>query len=164
MVLPENDFQILKLTDEFYNDYPNPPYNEILEKRRRAYSCIIFQTHYNFFIAVPYRTEISHTYSYRFKTSARSRRHKSGLDYTKIVILGKTSYLDNKDAIIDRDEYKETINNIEKIKRDALGFVEDYMTHMKGTKKLHGKEFLRRYGYSPLKYFLKEMGIEKQEN
>ncbi len=99
MKLPENDFQILKLTDEFYNDYPNPPYKEILEKRRRAYSCIIFQTHYNFFIAVPYRTEISHTYSYRLKTSARSRKHKSGLDY------------------------------------------------------------LRRYSYSPLKYFHKEMDL-----
>ena len=159
MKLPENDFQILKLTDEFYNDYPNPPCKEILEKRRRAYSCIIFQTHYNFFIAVPYRTEISHTYSYRFKTSARSRKHKSGLDYTKIVILGKTSYLDNKDAMIDRDEYKETIKNIEKIKRDALGFVEDYLAHIKGTKKMHSKEFLRRYSYSPLKYFHKEMDL-----
>jgi len=161
MRLPENDFQILKLTDEFYNNYPNPPYIEILEKRRRAYSCIIFQTHYDFFIAIPYRTEISHTYSYRFKTSARSRKHKSGLDYTKIVILGKTAYLDNKEAMIDRDEYKETIRNISRIKREALMFVERYMAHMNGTKKLHFKEFSRRYSYSPLKYFHKEMGIRE---
>jgi len=161
MKLPENDFQILKLTDDFYIDYPNPPYTEILEKRRRAYSCIVFQTHYDFFIAVPYRTEISHAYSFRFKTSARSRKHKSGLDYTKIVILGKTLYLDNKGAMIDHDEYKETIMNIERIKREALVFVEDYMAHMNGSQKLHSKEFMRRYGYSPLKYFHSEMGIVK---
>ncbi len=163
MILPENDFQILKLTDEFYKEYPNPPYVEILEKRRRAYSCMIFQTHYDFFIAVPYRTEISHTYSYRFKNSARSRRHKSGLDYTKIVILGKTAYLDNKDAMIDRDEYKETVKNISRIKREALLFVEDYMAHVSGTKTLHSKEFMRRYQYSPLQYFHAEMGISDKD-
>ena len=28
MSLPENDYQILKLTDDFYNTYPNPPYIE----------------------------------------------------------------------------------------------------------------------------------------
>ncbi len=105
------------------------------------------------------RTEISHTYSYRFKTSARSRKHKSGLDYTKIVILGKTAYLDSEDAMIDRDEYKETLKNIEKIKRKALGFVEDYMALINGMKRMHANEFLRRYSYSPLKYFHKEMGI-----
>lgn len=159
MKLPENDFQILKLSHQFYDDYPNPPYKEILEKRRRAYSCMVFQTHYDFFIAVPYRTEISHIYSYRFKTSARSRKHKSGLDYTKIVILGKTSYLDDKDAMIDHDEYKETMKKILKIKREALQFVEDYIAHVKGVKKLHSKEFMRRYSYSPLQYFHKEMGI-----
>ena len=38
MSLPENDYQILKLTDDFYNTYPNPPYIEILKKKQRAYS------------------------------------------------------------------------------------------------------------------------------
>ena len=33
MSLPENDYQILKLTDVFYNAYPNPPYKEILKKK-----------------------------------------------------------------------------------------------------------------------------------
>ena len=59
MNLPENDFQILKLSDAFYNAYPNPPYVEIL-KKKRAYNCILFQTHYDYYICVPYRTEVSH--------------------------------------------------------------------------------------------------------
>ena len=37
MSLQKNDYQILKLTDAFYNAYLNPPYKEILKKKQRAY-------------------------------------------------------------------------------------------------------------------------------
>ena len=159
MSLPENDYQILKLTDDFYNTYPNPPYIEILEKKQRAYNCILFQTHYGYFICVPYRTEISHKYAYHFKNSARSIMHKSGLDYTKIVIITDTRFIDTQDALVDKDEYNETMVNLEKIKSEALAFVEEYVSHIKGEQLLHPKEFKRRYLFSPLKYFHTEMGI-----
>lgn len=159
MSLPENDYQILKLTDDFYNTYSNPPYAEIMKKRQRAYTCILFQTHYGYFICVPYRTEIPHKYAYHFKNSKRSQAHKSGLDYTKIVILTDTKYIDTKDALIDKDEYNETMIHLEKIKSDALKYVEDYIAHVKGQNVLHPKEFKRRYEFSPLKYFHVEMGI-----
>lgn len=112
-----------------------------------------------YFVCVPYRTEISHTYAYHFKNSVRSRSHKSGLDYTKIVIIDKSEYIDNCDALVDQDEYKETMINLDKIKAEALKFVEDYVAHMSGTKILHQREFQRRYGYSPLKYFHNELGV-----
>ncbi len=35
MNLPENDYQILRLTDKFYNDYPDPPYREIMKKQQQ---------------------------------------------------------------------------------------------------------------------------------
>ena len=160
MNLPENDFQILRLTDDFYNAYPNPPYTEILKKMRRAYNCILFQTHYDYYICVPYRTEITHPYAYHFKKSARSRSHKSGLDYTKIVIINRGEYVDSKNALIDKDEYNETMIYLKQIKKEALQFVEDYVAHKRGTKILHHKEYFRRYHYSPLRYFHKELGIE----
>ena len=159
MSLPENDYQILKLTDDFYNTYPNPPYIEILKKKQRAYNCILFQTHYGYFICVPYRTEISHKYAYHFKNSARSIMHKSGLDYTKIVIITDTRFIDTQDALIDKDEYNETMVNLEKIKAEALAFVEEYVSHIKGEQLLHPKEFKRRYLFSTLKYFHAEMGV-----
>ena len=159
MSLPENDYQILKLTDDFYNTYPNPPYIEILKKKQRAYNCILFQTHYGYFICVPYRTEISHKYAYHFKNSARSITHKSGLDYTKIVLITDTRFIDTQDALIDKDEYNETMVNLEKIKAEALAFVEEYVSHIKGEQLLHPKEFKRRYSFSPLKYFHTEMGV-----
>ena len=159
MNLPESEYQILKLTDTFYNAYPNPPYTEILKKKHRAYNCLLFQTHYDYYICIPYRTEIRHDYAFHFTTTARSRVHKSGLDYSKIVIITKQEYIDSVDAIIDKDEFNETMVNLERIKREALEFVEDYVEHIKGIKLLHKREFFRRYSFSPLKYFHNELTI-----
>lgn len=85
--------------------------------------------------------------------------HKSGLDYSKIVIIAKTEYIDSIDAIIDKDEFNETMVNLEGIKKEAFDYVEEYVEHMKGIKQLHKREFYRRYGFSPLRYFHKELGI-----
>lgn len=159
MNIPESDYQILKLTEEFYNSYPDPPYTELMKKDKRAYTCLLFQSHYGYFICVPFRTEINHKYAFHFKKSLRSRMHKSGLDYTKIAIITKGEYIETKDAVIDRDEFRETISNIKRIKREVLRFVEDYIEHNKGIKVLHAKEYRRRYAYTSLKYFHKELGI-----
>ena len=159
MKLPENDYQILQLSSAFYQHYKSPPYQEILKKNNRPYNCLLFQTHYNYYICVPYRTEISHSYAYRFKNSQRSRKHKSGLDYTKILIVNKTEYLDDKDALIDKDEYNETMQNADKIKREALNYVEDYVAILNKKKTIHPSEFRRKYGMSSLQYFHKELGI-----
>lgn len=159
MKLPENDYQILKLTPLFYKKYSNESQTEILQKNTRAYTCLLFQTHYDYFIAVPFRSEITHKYAYHFKKSKRSRMHKSGLDYTKIVIIDKTEYLDTKDAIVDKDEYNETIQNLEKIKEEALLYVEEYIEQVSASNILKREEFDRKYKYSTLKYFHKEMGL-----
>lgn len=158
-MLPENDYQILRLADEFYDRYPNPPYAEILKKRKRAYSCILFQSHYDYFICVPYRSEITHSYAYHFRKSARSRQHKSGLDYTKIVIISKLEYIETEGAFVDKDEFNETMINLEKIKQQALQYVEDYVAHHRGSAVLHSVEFNRRYLFTSLKYFHQELGI-----
>lgn len=160
MNLPQNDYQILRLTEHFYNAYPDPPYREVLKKNQRAYNCLLFQTHYDFFICIPYRTEIHHPYAFHFSKTKRSKAHKSGLDYSKIIIITKTNYLDSTDAIVDKDEYNETMINLERIKKDALYYVEEYMECMNGKRKLHKKMFDRKYGFSTLQYSHKELGIE----
>ena len=132
MRLPESDNQILRLSEKFYRDYPNPPYKEILKKKARGYNCLLFQSHYEYFICIPYRTEIQHSYAYRFKNSYRAQRHRSGLDYSKMVII-----------------------------KDALKFLEEYINHMQGQNLLHTKEFTRRYQYSSLQYFHSILGITK---
>lgn len=69
-------------------------------------------------------------------------------------------YVESKDALLDKDEYNETIINIQRIKREVLGFVGDYVAHVIGEKMLQEQEFRRRYSYSPLKYFHKELKIQ----
>lgn len=71
---------------ENYDDYPNPPYKEIVRKDTRPYNCLLIQSCYEYFICIPYRSHIKHRYAYKFKNSIRSKRKDSGLDYSKIVL------------------------------------------------------------------------------
>lgn len=158
-MLPENDYQIIKLTPQFYADYPNPPYIELEQKENRHYTCLLFQTHYDYFICVPFRSNIKHKFAFHFKHSKRSRKNKSGLDYTKIVIISDTKYLDNKQGYVDKDEFLEMKHNFRSIKRDALLFVEAYVNHLKGTHLLHPKTFERKYKFSSLRYFHPQLAL-----
>lgn len=58
----------------------------------------------------------------QFKNSIRSRKSKSGLDYSKMVIIENSDYLSTQNAVIDTDEYKETRQNIEytKTKQETI--------------------------------------------
>ena len=91
----------------------------------------------------------------------RSQKHRSGLDYTKTVIISNMEYVESKGALLDKDEYNETIINVKRIKREALQFVEDYVVHATGKKMLQEQGLRRRYHYSPLRYFHKELKIEE---
>ena len=86
--------------------------------------------------------------------------HRSGLDYSKIVIVQNKDYLENFDAVVDRDEYKETRDNIEYIKKDAQEYIDNYVNQICGiSQKYDRKEFQRIYQYATLQYFHKELGI-----
>ena len=93
------------------------------------------------------------------KKSIRSRKNKSGIDFTKAIIIKNSDYIDINDALIDKDEFNETMINIDKIHKAVLDYVDEYVLHCKGIKVLHPKEYKRRYQYSTLKYFHKELGI-----
>lgn len=159
-MLPDSDYQILRLTDLFYKAYPNPPYREIMAKQKRAYNCVLFQTHYDYFICVPYRSEIHHANAFLFQHSKRAREHSSGLDYSKIIIITNMDFIDSRETIIDRDEYTETVRNIERIKSEALQYVEEYVAVQNGMMKMSNKVYRKKYHYSTLRYFHGELGIE----
>lgn len=154
------DYQILNLTQQFFADYPSPPYDEIIRKPGRPYNCLLIQSHYGYFICIPYRSHINHKHAYKFKNSVRSQRTKSGLDYSKIVIITNSIYLSTANAIVDKDEFVETREKIEYIKNDAQRYIDDYVAYKMGCRKKYDKkEFLRIYQYSTLQYFHKELGI-----
>lgn len=154
------DFQILRLTDKFYKNYPQREYPELLEKKGRGYNCLLIQTHYDYFICIPYRSEISHKYAFKFHNTKRSQKHKSGLDYTKIVIVKKHEYISTESAMIDKDEYIKTVRNISRIVKESEEYIEEYVAHMNNECVISEMDFRRKYGMSTLKYFHEELNIK----
>lgn len=145
--------EIYQLSAEFMRDYPAEKYPELMCKWGRPYSCLLIETMFDYYICIPYRSSIRHKNAYLFKGTERSQRTKSGLDYTKMVLIQKKIYLNSKNVVVDQDEYTETVRNIRKIAEDAVGYLEGYIQHVNGTHVLHPREYARRYQYSTLLYF-----------
>lgn len=156
------DFQVLKLTEAFYRNYPDSDYPEILKKHDRPYTCLLIDLHYNdYFICLPFRSNIRHKYAFRFKDSLRAKKNKSGLDYTKMLIIKKEEYIGQKEALVDTDEYKEMRRHIIHIANAAVQYLEEYIAHKKGSKPLHPQAYQRKYGRSTLPYFNTELRLSK---
>ena len=85
------------------------------------------------------------------------------MDFTKAVIVTNQEFINEGIVVVDQDEYKEVIYNIEKIVDSVIKFVDDYVEHIKGIKKLHEREFERRYHFSSLKYFERELGLSQKK-
>ncbi len=90
------DLQILSLSSTFYRAYPNPPYIEILKKETRPYKCLLLESHYDYYIYIPFRTNIRHNYCFLTRSSERTGEGNAGLDYTKMVIIQKPEFLDSE--------------------------------------------------------------------
>ena len=148
------------LSPDFVRDYPPSIYTEILHKQERPYTCLLIDSHDDYFICVPFRSSINHKNAFLFRGTARSRQSKSGLDYSKIVIINNEDYIDfRKPAVVDGDEYIEMVANLPMIASKACSYVDSYISHVRGTALLHPREFARRYRYSTLPYFHNVMGI-----
>ena len=161
-MLPDYDCQVLKLTNVFYDAYPNPPYTEIETKEARRYNCLIVQSHYGYFICVPFRSNVNHKYAFHFRESKRSKKSKSALDYTKTIIIKDSRFISEKQGIVDNDEYTEMMRNIDKIVKEVLNYLEGYVDYyVSKNNKMSKEEFERRYKYSTLKYFHDILGINE---
>jgi len=153
------DVEIYQLSAEFIKDYPAAQYPELMCKKGRPYSCLLVDLHQDYFICIPYRSSIQHNNAFLFRGTRRSKRTRSGLDYSKIVLIREEQYLDSAKAVVDQDEYTETLKNIKRIVGGAVDYVDTYINHVSGKKPLHPKEYQRKYQYSTLPYFHDIMGI-----
>ena len=145
---------IYNLSADFFADYPHDRYPEIAMKKERPYSCLLIEYLDDLFICIPFRSHVRHPYAYHFKNSARSKRSRSGLDYTKSILIKNNAYLDTiTPAIVDQDEYKETIVNLPRIVEEVFDYISDFKDDLNAVRKLHPKEWQRRYGRSTLPYF-----------
>lgn len=158
--MPEFDYQVYLLSQKFTADYPLSKYPELMYKDGRPYTCLLIKTHDDYFLCVPFRSSINHRFAYHFSSTQRSRRTKSGLDYSKTVVIRDTEYIDSSvPAIVDQDEYSEMVRNLPQIVEEVFNYVNAYISHKKGVFTLHPREFQRRYAFSTLPYFDRFFGI-----
>ena len=123
----EYDSALSLLSSKFTQDYPLSAYPELMYKSGRPYTCLLIESHADYFICVPFRSYIRHKNAYLFTNSSRSQKTKSGLDYSKIVLIKDSDYLDSTTtAIVDQDEYTEMIKNLPTIVHDASNYVTTY--------------------------------------
>lgn len=152
--------QVYLLSSKFAADYPDTTYPELMCKSGRPYTCLLVESHDGYFICVPFRSSITHNNAYIFTSTARSLRTRSGLDYSKSVIIENADYIDSTTtAIVDSDEYSEMMANIEQITREVISYVNTYISHVNGTATLHPRMFARKYGFTTLAYFHDVLGI-----
>ena len=54
------DYQVYKLSKSFFAQFIGKKDSEILLKEQRPYNCLLIETKWEYFICIPYRTEIRH--------------------------------------------------------------------------------------------------------
>ena len=98
----EFDSDVYLLSEDFRNAYPQAIYPELMSKGGRPYNCLLIDTHDDYLICIPYRSNINHKNAYLFKNSLRSRQARSGLDFSKIVLIKNPNYIDEKKGSIQK--------------------------------------------------------------
>lgn len=156
----EYEVEIYLLSNKFINDYPQTKYPELMLKEERPYSCLIIDTHEDYFICIPFRSSISHNNAYIFRGTNRSNHTRSGLDYSKVVLIKDTDYINSERvAVVDQDEFNQAQKNMDRIVNDIIKYIDDYVNHVNGSSALHIREFERRYKFSTLPYFHNILGL-----
>lgn len=140
--------ELRKLSKEFYKAYPHNEFPEMESKLGRPNVVLLVEIN-NIKFAIPLRTNIRHSYCYKFKTSDRETESSTGIDLSKAVVISKDNYLGEETDINDK-AYLELQEKAFFIINKFKKYVFDYISF----KKNGGNEYIaRRYKFSTLKYF-----------
>lgn len=151
--MPKN-FTLNKLSTVFYIRFPLIQYPELEHKQDRPYVVIVVTIDGNRF-ALPLRTNIHHNYCYKFKKTGRTTNSVTGIDFTKAVIVNDPALIGDL-TTIDNMEYVELANKFYFIYNKFKKYLSGYIHYRKNG----GDEYTRRkYQYSTLQYFDKELGL-----
>lgn len=149
----EYDYEVKQLSDQFYQDYPKAKFPELLTKTGRPYTCLLIDTHEDYLICIPFRSNIPHKNAYLFKGTARSEQSRSGLDYTKLALIKDEKYISNTPAVVDNDEYTEMVTHIKSIVEEVCLYIETYRQYISGHPTISREKFARQYQFSTIGYF-----------
>ena len=141
-------FELRRLTKDFYDDYPKDSFPEIERKKGRPYALLLVQIK-GLKFAIPFRTNIRHTYCYKFKTTDRNTKSSTGIDFSKTIVVTKESYL-GEQTDINNKEYLELQKRCFFIKRKFENYIHNFIKVITGKANQY---VIRRYKYSTLNYF-----------
>ncbi len=150
----KRDFSIKYLSESFCRTHSTEEFPELELKSCRPYVVYLVKIRDNTF-AIPFRSNIRHSYCYKFKTSTRATDSSTGLDYTKAVIVNSADDIGDNAHINDR-EFLELDKMYYHIFRQFEAYVNSYYKFTEN--KLNDIE-AKAYRFSTLKYFHKELGI-----
>ena len=148
-------YSINFLSKDFYSAYNSSSYPEIERKDNRPYVVFLVQIKNNKF-ALPFRTTMNHKNGYLFSKTGRATGSKSGIDFSKAVIVNDCAYIGQK-ALVDSYEYAELTNKYMFIIRKFEKYLDNYIDVVEG--RIKNKYVIDRYKFCTLKYFHKELGI-----
>lgn len=152
--MAEKIYEIRRLTQEFYDKFDSIHYPEILHKSERPYVVMIAQIENNTF-AIPFRTNINHNSGYKFSKSLRNTTSNTGLDFSKAVIVNDKKFIGGV-TTIDNYEYKELNDKCYFIIKKFVNYLNGYKKYVTG----ETNEYIsRKYKYTTLQYYHKELGI-----
>lgn len=81
----EYDSELSLLSSKFNQDYPPDTYPELMHKHGRPYTCLLIDSHDDYFICVPFRSSIGHKNAFMFTRTARSKKTEAN-DYVDTCI------------------------------------------------------------------------------
>ena len=152
-------YDIVKLNSSFFLKYPKDIYPEIERKPSRIVNLVVFETSYDYYVAVPFRSYIKHNAMFPLGPY-RNDGSRPGLDYSKILII--TDELDiGPQTTSDSKQMSVFNSNIVTIAYEVYKYIDDYKKHISGIKQMGSNRFNRLYRFSTLKYFHHELGIKQ---
>lgn len=146
--------ELIYLTKDFYEDYPQSVYSEILHKNDRPYA-VVFIIVDGLEFALPFQSHIRH--QYLFITDSSHPNDLKGIDYTKAVLITSPTYKSSSEVRIRQNEFNALKGNEYKIMKGFKSYLNQYK---KAAKRLDVKRNQTFCKYSSLQYFHKELGIE----
>ncbi len=147
--------KLVYLTQEFYEE--NSGLKELLQKKDRPYAVYMVKINENEF-AIPFRSSITHRYCYD-TGHVKGRKGKTGLDYTKAVIISKKDYIGNL-ATINKQEFDKLRGKNRIISQQFNKFIEKYKEALKKINEGKGNNRMEQLiRNTTLQNYHKELGI-----
>ena len=146
-------YEIRYLSKEFYELYPSDNYPELENKETRPFLVLLVSIN-DLKFAIPFRSNITHNYCYKFENSNRVSKSSTALDFSKSIIVKEDIYLDNF-AFIDKEEYIELNSKIHFIINKFKKFILTYIKIIESYDENSYK--YKNMSYCTLQYFYTEL-------